>query len=150
MSILIGQIFQILVDYTLSFPELIALGNYDDVSELITYEVNFPTEVGKISQSAELIHFGRRISSDDAITEVTQVKPGYRHANIWELLSFGAEYPELQREFAIVALGTTWITARCLAVSLLSRGEHSERRVGIAHFSGTWGSNIRFLVVRNN
>ena len=53
-----------------------------------------------------LFHFGREIKSEAAISEMD--KDGYRPATIKELLALGASYPELQKHFPVVALGSVW------------------------------------------
>ncbi len=145
-SEMLTTIYEILVDHTLSLRELITLGNYDWVNENIT-EKNFPREgSGKVSLKAELLHFGRNISSENVITEMKKL--GYRPATIWELLAFGTQNPELQRQFPIVALGSICVLSGYRLVPLL-HGGGSGRFLGLRWFDGGWGGSCRFLVVRN-
>jgi len=99
---LLPVIFHLIVNYTMSLADMIKVGGYDWVNENII-EVNFPRNEnrGKFKVDAELIHFGRNISSDSAVAEMD--KMGYRPATIEELLSFGVTNPEIQRQFPVVA-----------------------------------------------
>lgn len=95
------------IDYNKTIEQTIADGNYDRVNSNITAE-NFPVPqkiIGKkVKVFAKLFHFNRNISSDDAILEMN--KAGYRPATLMELLTLGILFPELQRKFSIVALGS--------------------------------------------
>jgi hypothetical protein len=54
----------------------------------------------------KLFCFNPDISPQDAISEMDKV--AYRPANLMELLALGAAYPELQRQFLIIAPGSIW------------------------------------------
>lgn len=86
-----------------TIKELVASGKYDWHSASIT-DKHFPQErEGAEEVMVELVHFDRDISFDDVLKELD--KRSQRAANPAELLAFGAKYPEVQREFPIVALG---------------------------------------------
>ena len=97
------------VDYSRTLKEMINAGNYGWANDDIT-EKNFPLPTKllgkKITASTKLFHFDRRISSEDAISEMN--KAGYRPASLPELLALGEIHPELQKDFPIVALGSVW------------------------------------------
>jgi hypothetical protein len=100
----------------------------------------------KVEVSAKLFHFSRDISSDDAISEMD--KAGYRPATLMELLVLGILFPELQRQFPIVALGSVWrptSDGRC--VPYLD-GSGSGRGLGLGWFDDGWYADYRFLGVR--
>src|SRR3989344_3384441 len=85
---------------------MIANGKYDYANSDIT-SGNFPmTGNGKQEAVVELVHFGRDMASEAVLKEFEA--RGLRAATLPELLAFGATYPEKQREFPIVALGSVW------------------------------------------
>ncbi len=102
-----GNLFPVSVDYSTTLEQMIAEGKYDWSNSDINSK-NFPTasQVGQVTVNVELVHFNRNIGSEEALQELDKV--GYRPANLSELLAFGAKYPDRQREFPIVALGSVW------------------------------------------
>ncbi len=137
--------FRILVDYSLPLEDMIRAGNYDWVGSSIIQ--NFPSNCdwGVHGVTAELFHFDRTMNSDEAIAEMEE--QGYRPATIVELLAFGAEHPELQREFPIFALGSVSPShpgPRC--VPYLSSAS-SKRHLGLARFDDRRRSYSRLLAV---
>ncbi len=138
--------YSAVVDYSQSLVEMVSAGKYDWVSEGIT-EKNFPkTMSGKVRVNFELVHFNRNITSDIAVMGLGGM--GLRPATIWELLAFGAKYPELQREFPVVALGS---------VAKIEDSRHvvgffmivSKRSVDhLCTWGHDWTRNVRFLAVR--
>lgn len=137
------------VDYTKIVEQSIAAGKYDWKNSDITAK-NFPISLEmigkKVEVSAKLFHFNRGISSDDAISEMD--KDGYRPATSMELLALGYQYPELQRQFPIVALGSVWHDAdlsRCMSCLLVGG---SGRGLDLGWFGSGWDARYRFLGVR--
>ena len=140
-------VYTILVDYAVSVEELLKLGKYDWSNSDITSE-HFPTKRtgGKVETKVELVHFGRNISSDEALKELD--KMGYRPAEAHELLAFGAKYPDVQREFPIVALGSVWRSSLgCRSVVCLYENT-AERDAALCWLEGDWGDGWRFAAVR--
>src|SRR3990167_192339 len=99
--------YKVFVDYGQTLQQMIANGKYDYANSDIT-SGNFPTTAndGKQEVVVELAHFGRDMESD-AVLKKFEAR-GLRAATLPELLAFGATYPEKQREFPIVALGSVW------------------------------------------
>ena len=90
-------------------------------------------------------HFGRDTTSKANIAEMDKL--GYRPATHLEAYAFAKVNPELQRQFWIVALGSSTMHGddRCVAVLLSGSG----RRVfGAGWFDFEWYSGVRFLFVR--
>lgn len=137
------------IDYTKTVEQVIADSNYDWKNDDITSQ-HFPVSpemIGKKAEvSAKLFHFNCDISSDDVISEMD--KAGYRPATLMELLVLGFLFPELQRQFPIVALGSVWHSARvtrhvpCLDVSGI------KRKLNLLWFDGVWFAHYRFLGAR--
>ena len=138
--------FRLIIDYTMSLADMITAGGYDWVNPNIT-EANFPIMMkGKFNLDAELFHFNRNISSEDAVEEMR--KTGCRGAMIEELLSFGAKNLELQRQFPIVALGSSCVLRGDRQVAYLVGGGF-RRFLILDVWVGDWGGDVRFLGVRN-
>ncbi|OGZ41382.1 MAG: hypothetical protein A3C80_02625 [Candidatus Ryanbacteria bacterium RIFCSPHIGHO2_02_FULL_45_43] len=94
------------VDYGRSVEDGVKAGRYDLANSDITSR-NFPTKrKGTAEIAVEPIHFNRCISTDEALRELDMM--GYRPAELQELLAFGEKYPEVQREFTVVASGSVW------------------------------------------
>jgi len=139
----------LVVDYTKTVEQAIADGKYDWKNGDVTAK-NFPISpemVGKkVEVATKLFHFNRDISSEDVISEMD--KDGYRPATLMELLVLGCLFPELQRQFPIVALGSVWRIAcgdryvPCLDVI------GSERRLSLDWFGYGWSAHYRVLGVR--
>lgn len=143
---LLSVVYQLIVDYTMSLSGMVAAGKYDWVNENIT-DANFPkTTNNTVSVDVELLHFGRNISSEIALSEMK--KKGFRPATIWELLDFGAKYPEIQKQFPVIALGSFCVLNDNRHVPFLSWNS-SERHLNLDWFDSGWLVYCRFLVVRN-
>lgn len=138
--------YHLVVNHGKTLKEMIATGHYDWVNSDIT-EANFPLDKGEgiVEMDTEVIHIGRDISSDDALKELD--RRGYRAGTAAELLAFGATYPEKQREFPIVALGTVRLLDGYRRVLCLW-DDRSERDLGLSWFDVDWDGRSRFLAVR--
>ncbi|MDO8467243.1 MAG: hypothetical protein Q7S83_03850 [bacterium] len=148
-----ANIFKVIVDYSLSLADMIKQVKSDwtnsDITERHFPRPSIPRGISKKAEVAlELIHFNRSISSDDAIAELKRL--GYRPATIWELLVFGMTYPEKQREFPIVALGSVWRRwGGCRGVAYLWSSAVG-RYLFLGWFEGGWVDGYRFLAVRES
>lgn len=143
------SVVEVVVDCNRSLAEMISAGKYDWVHSDITAEHFSVREGGAQEKEIALFHFGRNISSKDAICEMDAA--GYRPAIIEELLALGESQPELQKQFSIVALGgPLWRDSGngyhhvpCL------EGDVGGRNLDLCRwFDGFWISNWRFAAVR--
>ena len=133
---------RITVDYAQSLEQMIADGNYDWKNDDITAK-RFPlVGEGKVELKPHLIHFNRVIGSDDVEKELETM--GKRPGKIEELFAFGKTYPEVQRKFPILALGSVAEWAGNRSVSVLG-GHGSKRRLYLPWRSGGWYGYYRFL-----
>ena len=134
------------VDYTKTVEQAVADGNYDWKNGDINAK-NFPVSpemIGKkVEVSAKLFHFNRDISSDDAISEMD--KAGCRPATLMELLVLGFLFPELQRQFPIVALGSVWRCAYGFRFAPYLFVFDSKRKLYLDWFDSYWRARCRFL-----
>jgi len=138
-----------IVDYTKTVDQAIADGEYGWKNSDITAK-HFPISpemIGtKVEISGKLFHFNRGMSSEDVIKEMD--KDGYRPAVLMEALALAAAYPELQRKFPIIALGSVrhgsdgfrWVP--CLRV------DGRSRRLSLDYFDDDWNASCHFLGVR--
>ena len=142
-----ANLFRIVVDYSMTIEQMIAAGCYDWKNSDITAK-HFPippSKYGKKEAAIELVHFNRYIERDDALRELD--KMGLRPAELPELLAFGASYPEKQREFPIVALGSVWQRWHCdRSVACLGSGS-GRRGLSLYYFDIGWPSHYRFAAV---
>ncbi|MGD0977252.1 MAG: hypothetical protein ABR875_03095 [Minisyncoccia bacterium] len=142
-------IFSILLDYSLPLSDMITAGKYDWVNSDITAK-HFPLDKsgGKVELDAQLIHYGKSMSSEQVISDLDS--KGLRPALLPELLAFGAKYPDKQRDFPIIALGSKWRDPHgSLRVPDLDGGG-SGRDLDLRWFDDEWGGYCRFLAVRKS
>ena len=136
---------RISVNYGRSLDEMKKAGNYDWMNDDITAE-RFPIKGEGIKELVpELIHFNRSISSDNALADLD--KMGLRPATIEELLALGETFPEMQRKFPIIALGSVGEVSGRRSVPCLDEGG-SERGLYLRWFGYDWYAGCRFLAVR--
>ena len=146
-----GILYPISVDYEKSVEDAVRDGRYDWACPDITSS-NFPTPTRrkrkKVEVVMELLDFNRVTSTDEVLCELD--KAGYRPLELRELLAFGEKRPEFQREFPIVALGSTWMCPysgnRRLVPYLGGLG--SERRLNLFWVGCGWSQFCRFAAVR--
>ena len=137
------------VDYGQSLEQMIAEGNYDWKNSDITAK-RFPVVGNGIEQfEAKIFHFDRNTASQDNVDAIKADDP----ANPWEpgkiehLLAFGAKYPEEQRKYPVIALGSVAKVDGLRRVPCLGvRGR--ERDLGLGWWNDGWLGRCRFLAVR--
>ena len=138
--------YLVTVDYGMSLADMIAAGRYDWTNSDITAK-HFPVKgEGKAEVEIQLVHFDRVMGSDDVIRELD--KMGLRPAAIEELLAFGAKYPDVQREFPIVALKSVWRSAFGYRYVACLSGDGSGRDLHLRWFGFGWSEFCRFAAVR--
>jgi hypothetical protein len=143
------KIFQLVIDCSLSLVDLIALGKFDYMNTNIT-DTNFSSVKGhgKRKVTVELWHPGKNFNNgDEVIAELAKAMPGYRFANLRELLVLAIAQPELQRLFPIAALGSIWSNAGCRYFAFLYR-YGSERYLDLCRLEFDFDGSWRVAVVR--
>jgi hypothetical protein len=138
--------FSVTVDFREPLEKVVAVGQYDYRDDNITAE-NFPvTGNGQVECEVIFVHFDRDIKSEAAITELEQM--GLQPAKIEHLLALGAKHPDLQREFPIICLGSSWVDSdgyrRVPYLALWS----AKRNLYLYWFEGGWLRHCRFAAVR--
>ncbi|MFZ3213094.1 MAG: hypothetical protein WA188_16445 [Terriglobales bacterium] len=98
--------FPVAVNYDLSVEEAILAGDYQAVHKDITSK-NFPsTRKGQAELEIMLVRFDDRMTSEGVVSKLDE--EGLRAAELPEFLAFGAKYPDVQRKFSVVGLGSVW------------------------------------------
>lgn len=143
----ISSSYNIQVDYSKSLQEMIDEGKYDWKNGDITAE-HFPmTDDGIMNLEVILLHLNRDISTENAEQEIARL--GLKPAKIEHLLAFGAMYPEEQRKYPIVSLGSSWVDRDSNRfVTCLDEGSR-KRRLDLYWTDDDWRGHCRFLGVRN-
>jgi hypothetical protein len=137
--------FRLIVNYSRTLEQMIAAGLYDWTNSDITAK-SFPvTGEGTVEFEAKLFHLARDISSENAIEAMKNA--GYEPAAIEHLLAFGEKYPEEQRKYPVVALGSLAAVNDFRDVPYLYR-HVSGRNLDLAWFDDDWRGYCRFLAVR--
>jgi len=136
-------------DYSKSLYEMIEAGKYDIKNNSIISK-NFPIPENFLNlyviAICKLFYFYENYNSEEMKAEIK--KSGYQVANLFEILAFGKIYPNLQRTFPIIGLGTIW---RDPSSSLYVPGltnKQSRRCLDLFTLKGIWPSNCRFLGVK--
>lgn len=129
-----------------TIKELLLAGKYDWVSDDITDE-NFPhVQRGDIEVNTRLVDLGQHISTDRALAKLARRK--LWPATAAELLAFGAEYPDVQRQHPIVALGQTWCNSKGYDTVVCLVSCVGKRSAGLDYCVGdNWSRRCRFLAV---
>ena len=162
------QTYPLLVDYGRSAKKGIKAGRYNSVNFDIAFPkfptsrkgtaevemervfdiaLKFPTsQEGTAEVEMELIHLNRYISIDKALCKLYDM--GYRPAEFCELLAFGEQYPEVQRHFWILALGSVYRDQDGYRSVPLLFGNKFERYLYLDDAEDHWDGYFRFAAVR--
>ncbi len=144
---LIPNSYPVQVNYDLSVEAAIRAGKYDWKNENIT-SANFPpTRQGTMDLDIILVHYGRDMQDEEIDKDLE--RQGLRDAELPELLALGAKYPDLQRQFPIIARGSVWLfpSDGDRGVPYL-RKDGGGRGLNLGWLGGRWGSDYRFAAVR--
>ncbi|MFH1611227.1 MAG: hypothetical protein ABIA83_01350 [Patescibacteria group bacterium] len=138
--------YTVTVDYGNTIEQMVMAGRYDWHNDDINsgnFQVN---GTGVVTTTLELVHLGRKASARQALThmEANDLRPG----EIEELLAFGATYPEMQRQFPIICLGSSWVNRHGSRRAPYLDGYDSRRRLNLDWYGSGWGERCRFLAVR--
>jgi hypothetical protein len=138
-----AKTWTVTVDGRQTFAQMIEAGAYDHVNSQIT-EASFPVDPGDVAaRELILLCLGEVSSTDMVLHELDNL--GLRSGRIEDLLAFGATYPETQRTFPIVALGSIETSYRRRPFLW---GSPRVRHLDLRFDEKIWGGNIRFLTLR--
>ncbi len=149
LAVLIPESIILEVDYSQDLEAMIAAGNYNYRNPDITAK-RFPIFGKGVKKfEAKLVHPNRDISSDAAEGQIMAIdsEKSWHPAKIEHLLSFGKQFPEEQRKYPIVGLGSVAEVSGDRRVPCLDGGG-SERYLYLLWRDYDWGAVFRFLAVR--
>jgi hypothetical protein len=103
----VAKTYNVMVDYSMSLADMIKAGKYDWSNDDITDKRFSFQGTGQHEVELVMVHLNRSATT----REVRQYmdEQGLEPAKIEHLLAFGATYPEIQREFPIIALGSSFV-----------------------------------------
>lgn len=134
------------VEADISFEDRIKRGNYGCCNSDLIEKKFFPITAEQVGDwEWKLFHFDRSISSEEAIRLMEE--NGYAAGQIGHILAFGEKYPEEQRKFPIIGLGSVAKVNLNRYVPVLWVGSVG-RSFRLAWFDGVRGRLCRFLGVR--
>jgi hypothetical protein len=148
-EVIMGKIqdtYEVIVNYSKTFQEIIFDGSYDHVDGKITDD-HFPISgVGQKKIELVLLHLGRDVTTKEARKILSNL--GLVPARMEHLLAFGAQYSEQHFDFSITALGTSYVSKHSEYFTKLVHHNH-ERSLKITWTdkSFVWHDRIRFLAV---
>lgn len=123
----------------------IAAGKYRWTSRSITKK-NFPQDLTSVGEwEWKIYYFGRNISSEDVVASM--LAEGWDPAKLEHLLSFGEKYPDEQRKYPVIGLGSSCIIDGSRLVPRLGCSA-TKRNLTLNHWNGDWPGVFRFLAVR--
>src|ERR1700733_12272386 len=138
------------VDYSKSLQEMIAPGHYDWINPSITPK-RFPISgTSDVQFEVKLFHFDRFISSEEAVEAIKAEDPQrpWEPAQIEALLAYGAQNPDEQRKYPIIALGSVAELSGHRSVPCLNRSGDDGRDLYLYWWDSGCYDGCRFLAVR--
>jgi hypothetical protein len=143
---MLGNVRPLTIDYSRPFDQMIAAGKYGYVNPDITAE-HFPiTSKGVVQTEIILVPFDRNISSDDVEKELAAM--GLEPARLEHATAFGEKYPDVQREYPIVFLGSVWSDSNGSPHVPCLDDWRDRRRLDLSYRGGEWIRDYRFAAVR--
>jgi hypothetical protein len=138
------ETFALTLDSAVSVSEMIRRGNYGYVSDDYA-----PANLNlTLTGPREVVLFDSKGSVYSKEMIARMKAEGYVPATIDDALAMGAQFPDRQKENAIVFLGTTWAApGRDRHVPVLSRWE-ARRELQLHWFGHVWHARCRFAAVR--
>jgi hypothetical protein len=149
LNAVMPEAFRLTVNHDQTLEAMIATGKYDWKNDDITAK-RFPlTGEGLVEVEACLFHFDRSISSEDAVKaiETADKQNPWTPGQIEHVLSFGAFFPEEQRKYPVVGLGSVVEVSGLRHVPELWE-DGAGRRLDLSWWKGDWDEDYRFLAVR--
>ena len=140
--------YSVVINFGKTVEQMKDDGHYDWSNSNINSQ-NFPLSgEGTVNVTLELVHLNRLASSQDVLDHLEA--NGMRPATVEELLMFGVTYPDIQREFPIVCLGSSWVDPDGDRDVPYLRRDGSERDLDLFWLGNDWNGICRFLAVRKS
>jgi hypothetical protein len=137
------------VDYGQSLHQMIATGHYGWINPDIT-PGRFSVVGERVVQfERKLFHFDCDMLPEKAVEAIRRADAmnPWEPAKIEHLLAFGAKYPEEQRKYPILALGSVALVGGVPYVPCL-RWDGLLRYLALPWWHSGWNSRCRFLAIR--
>lgn len=141
------NIFRVMVSYDRSVEDAIKAGRYDWVNSNITWK-NFSTNRSGlfVDVDIELFHFGKNMTTGEVLAELD--KKDMRPVELHELLALGEKFPDLQREFPVIAFGSVCKDPNGSRFCPSLDRVVSFRALNLYWISSGWDGGCRFAAVR--
>ena len=141
-----GKIYPVTIDCGKTIEQMVAACKCDWSDPNIIGK-NFPISgQGVVIVETQFVHLGKDTSTDEVLAHMAAKE--LRPADPTEGLAFGATYPELQREFPIVCLGSPWVSPTGIRRVLYLDGSDGKRELSLVWDGNAWNEYCRFLAVR--
>ena len=139
----VGEVYMLNV-FGLSIEELVKQGKYGYANPDITDD-NFKSD--EMHQTEIILrHFNNDMSTDAVLKALDE--EGLKPATMSELLEFGSRYPDLQKQFPIVALGSVWLSRNGGRYVGYLDFYVGQRSLGLRWIGNGWRGICRFAAVR--
>jgi len=137
------------LDFTKKLKEMIREGDYDFIGvDLDERDFSFAGETEK-EVKIHLFSFSKNVDSAEAISEIRNW--GFKPITVVELLAIGAQMPDLQKDWDIIALGSDIfgekVPVLLREISLADPGD-PRRVVALANRRKIWNTRCRFPAIR--
>ncbi len=140
------EVLNVTVDYDRSVASGIKAGKYDWSNSDITDDHYPNSGSGKSDVEIILVHYGKDMSTKNVLKDFD--KRNLRPATLQELLAIGEQFPDKQREFPIIALGSVWRNSRGNRYVPCLIGSGSYRGLDLYWIVSDWHDICRFAAVR--
>jgi len=140
------DVLRVTVNRDRSIADGVTDGKYNSSNPDIN-DTYFPrSRAGIESSEIVLVHFDKSMSTDNVLKELEE--RNLRPADVQELLAIGEQYPDKQREFPIIALGSIRqrLVGRRVVPYLHALG--SNRELYLDWIGRDWEGFYRFAAVR--
>lgn len=137
-----STLFTVEIDYGLALSGMIADGKYDWVNGDLTERLFRLTGRGIVVRNLQLLQYDRTTSSEEVLKIIEAI--GVEPAAIEDLLAFGAKYPDEQRKYPVIALGSSAEVRGDRYVPYLGR-DGAKRRLSLSCSPRGWARPCRFL-----
>jgi len=144
----VKETYKVVVDYGKSLAQMIEAGDYGWFNDSIN-DKNFPLQgVGQHEVELVLVHLNRNATTKEVLEYLDN--QGLIPAKIEHLLAFGVAYPEIQKEFPVVALGSVWVGVNGSRNYPCLDCDDDQRKLDLIWYGGDypWGGTCRFLALR--
>ena len=139
--------FAVTVDYNISVEDALRRGKYTYIDDISSD--NFPPSRhrrGIKKLSIQLVHFSHDVTKEQLLEELKH--KGLRAAELRELLALGEQYPDIQRQVRVLALGSVWMRIQNHRSAPFLSGSVKSRSLFLMFLDRTLPRDCWFAAVR--